>query len=189
MPKLILASQSPARKKLLEDLGIIVSVSPTDCDESHGQEAPSDIVNLLARRKLDAFKAMHPLYTLPVLTCDTLVFCDGNLIGKAATRKEAFSQLASFCGKTQAVFSGWALWYRDKLYSDTDIAYVTFKQLNCKIIDDYLDTKEWIGAAGSYRIQGRGKELVSEIVGDFTTVIGLPLSQISEILGTNCARL
>ena len=182
LPKIILASQSPARKRLLEDLGIAVTVIPTDCDESYEENTPGKVVTMLALRKLETFRKKYPRYTEPVLCCDTLVFCEGNLVGKAENREKAFAQLASFSGKTQSVHSGWALWYNNRVFSASDTAYVTFKDLDSKTIETYLALDEWVGAAGSYRIQGQGSSLVSKVEGDFATVIGLPLSQISEIL-------
>ncbi|AEV28484.1 MAF protein [Sphaerochaeta pleomorpha str. Grapes] len=182
LPKIILASQSPARKRLLEDLGIAVTVIPTDCDESYEENSPDKVVAMLALRKLETFRKRHPRYTDPVLCCDTMVFCGGKLIGKAENREEAFAQLASFSGKTQSVHSGWALWYNDQVLSASDTAYVTFKELTSETIESYLSCREWVGAAGSYRIQEQGSSLVRKVEGDFATVIGLPLSQISEIL-------
>ena len=85
--------------------------------------------------------------------------------------------------------SGWALWFNDTLYDGFDEATVIFKPLDEQMIEEYLDLGEWRGAAGSYRIQERGKELVQGVKGDIATVIGLPLLQISEILADNCARL
>jgi septum formation protein len=169
---------------LLENLGIEVTVMPTHCDESFEFTEPGKVVSSLALRKLEAFKQAHGYGMASVLCCDTLVFFEGKLVGKAESKEEAFSQLASFSGKTQSVHSGWALWYSNTLFSGSDTAYVTFKNLDEKTIEEYLDCNEWVGAAGSYRIQQRGGSLVSKVEGDFTTVIGLPLSQISEILLT-----
>ena len=186
--RVVLASQSIARKRLLEDLGLQVIVSPTDCDESHSPMAPGEVVQLLARRKLDAYRQSHMEYTLPVLCCDTLVWHNNHLIGKPSDRKIAKQQLQSFSGTPQLVYSGWALWYEESIFEGTDVATVHFKELSESIIESYLDTEEWRGAAGSYRIQEQGKFLIDHVEGDFATVIGLPLLQISEILNSNCAR-
>ena len=185
----ILASQSIARKKLLEDLGLHVETFPTDCDESHEEADPGQVVQLLASRKLDVYRKTHQEYTIPVLCCDTLVWYEGRLIGKPEDRKQAKEQLRAFSGKSQSVYSGWAIWYKKNIYAGTDTATVYFKDLSEAVIESYLDTNEWKGAAGSYRIQEKGKALIDHVVGDFTTVIGLPLLQISEILMLNCARL
>ncbi len=184
----VLASKSVARKKLLEDLGLVVTIEATHCDESHHESDPAQAVHLLAKRKMAEYMALHPQYEKAVITCDTLVSCDGMLIGKPANRQEARAQLHMFSNKAQVVHSGWALWYENRVYDGSDEAQVIFKALDASAIEEYLDLEEWRGAAGSYRIQQRGKELVRSVEGDIATVIGLPLLQISEILACNCAR-
>lgn len=183
-----LASQSVARKKLLEDLGLHVTTETTHCDETHQESDPAKAVHLLARRKLEGYMQIHSHYEGVVITCDTLVSCEGMIIGKPADREEAKAQLLLFSGKSQKVHSGWALWFNDKVYDGFDEALVIFKPLDEKTIETYLDLGEWRGAAGSYRIQEEGKALIHSVQGDIATVIGLPLLQISEILANNCAR-
>lgn len=184
----VLASKSVARKKLLEEMGLRVTIEPTHCDESHQETDPAKAVHLLAKRKMAGYMSLHPQYEKAVITCDTLVFCEGQLIGKPADRAQAKEQLRMFSNKAQVVHSGWALWYENTLYDGSDAAQVLFKALDDTTIEKYLELGEWKGAAGSYRIQERGKELVQCVEGDIATVIGLPLLQISEILGRNCAR-
>jgi len=184
----ILASQSVARKRLLEEMGLQVTVEPTHCDESHQETDPAKAVHLLAKRKLEGYMVLHSQYESAVITCDTLVSCENMLIGKPANRDEAKAQLHLFSNKAQVVHSGWALWFNDHVYDGSDEAQVFFKCLDDASIEEYLDLEEWKGAAGSYRIQERGKELVQSVQGDIATVIGLPLLQISEILACNCAR-
>jgi septum formation protein len=180
---LILASGSVARKALLESLGVTVKVCKTGCDETHDETDPARVTEMLAKRKLASFQDTHPLYEIPVLCCDTMISFQGSLIGKPKNRQEAFSQLSLFDGNMHEVHSGWALWYQEKVFSGTDLAEVSFKNLGPDRIASYLETEEWKGAAGSYRLQGAGRNLVEKIVGDEATVIGLPLLQISEILG------
>lgn len=182
LPKITLASQSVARKALLLSLGIEVTTYATHCDESHQEADPARAVALLSERKLDAFLAVHPDTSDPVLCCDTLIAFGGELIGKPSDCNEARNQLASFSGKAQEVHSGWALWYQGRKYGGSDKALVWFKSLDAHLIEKYLETGEWKGAAGSYRIQGEGRALIDHIEGDEATVIGLPLLQISEIL-------
>jgi septum formation protein len=80
------------------------------------------------------------------------------------------------------------MWFNNTMYDGFDEAHVFFKPLDEKAIEEYLDLGEWKGAAGSYRIQEKGKELIQRVEGDIATVIGLPLLQISEILSSDCAR-
>jgi septum formation protein len=182
LPKVILASQSVARKALLVSQGIEVTTYATHCDESHQESDPAKAVALLSERKLDAYMALHPGSAEPVLCCDTLIAFEGELIGKPSDQEEARNQLSSFSGKAQEVHSGWALWYEQRKYGGSDKALVWFKCLDEQLIETYLETGEWKGAAGSYRIQGEGRRLIDHIEGDEATVIGLPLLQISEIL-------
>lgn len=182
LPRLILASQSSARKELLQNLGIEVTSRPTHSDESHDLSDPNRVVLMLALRKLQAYRLSYPSYSLPVLCCDTLISFNGRLIGKPLNRKEAKSQLLAFSGNAQLVHSGWALWHESVTYSDTDQARVWFKNLDERAVEDYLDTLEWQGAAGSYRIQGAGKNLIDHVEGDEGTVIGLPVKQIFDTL-------
>ena len=185
----VLASQSVARKKLLKDLGMRVTIEPTHCDESHQEKDPAQAVHLLALRKMEGYRSVNARYEEPVITCDTLVSCEGMLLGKPSDRQEARAKLELLGNKSQVVHSGWALWFENTLYHGCDEATVLFKDLDEKTIEEYLDLGEWRGAAGSYRIQERGKELVEAVQGDIATVIGLPLMQISEILACDCARL
>lgn len=185
----VLASESIARKKLLEDLGLEVTIEATHLDESHQEKDPAKAVHLLAKRKMEGYRAVHHTYEGAVITCDTLVSCDSMLLGKPRDRKEARAQLQMLSNRSQKVHSGWALWFNDTLYDGFDEATVIFRALDEQTIEEYLDLGEWRGAAGSYRIQERGKELVQGFKGDIATVIGLPLLQISEILANNCARL
>lgn len=182
LPKVILASQSVARKALLEELGIEVVVHPTNCDETHELNNPSEVVAMLALRKLQAYQKEHPAYMLPVLCCDTLISFEGKLIGKPENRAEAKSQLLAFNAKLQEVHSGWALWYKQSIVTGVDRALVYFRHLDDQAIEKYLDTLEYKGAAGSYRIQGAGQSLVDHIEGDKGTVIGLPVNQLSRTL-------
>ena len=139
-------------------------------------------------RKLEAYQASNPSQTLPILAADTLILSSGMVVGKAHTRTEAFRQLRDFSGKTHEVHSGFALsliherFQSPLIFCGSDRALVAFNDLSDTMIDTYLDTEEWIGAAGSYRIQGLGKQLVSRIDGDFSTVVGLPINRISAIL-------
>jgi septum formation protein len=139
-------------------------------------------------RKLEAYLSSNPSQTLPILAADTLVLSSGMVVGKAQTRAEAFLQLRDFSGKTHEVHSGFALSLQNErfnsplIFNGSDRAVVEFNNLSDTEINTYLDTEEWIGAAGSYRIQGLGKHLVSRIDGDFSTVVGLPIDRISAIL-------
>jgi len=188
LPRLILASQSPARRRLLEERGCQLIVSPTDCDESHEGMEITQVVESLSLRKLQTYRDGSPQQSLPVLAADTLILQTNTVIGKAKTREEAFSQLRAFSGNSHEVYSGFALClvgtctHAPIIVNGSDRASVVFNELSDRDITTYLDTEEWIGAAGSYRVQGLGKHLISYIDGDYSTVVGLPINRISAIL-------
>jgi septum formation protein len=182
LPSLILASRSFARRSLLEAQGIIVFSEPVDSDESRPGLEAHQAVCVLARRKLEAYLTLHPCPQLPVLACDTLIAFNGIVVGKADTYSEAATQLQRFSGAVQTVHSAWALYYRGQILSGHDSAAVRFRALSEDDIARYLNTGEWEGAAGSYRIQGVGRTLIQGIAGDEAVVIGLPLKHLCQTL-------
>ncbi len=188
VPNIILASQSPARRLLLEERGCKVEVKPTFCDESHLSMNPRIVVQELAMRKLNAFIQIHGEPDEIVLCADTLIAFKGSLIGKATDIQEARLQLNNFSGSSHEVHSGYALYIPSdrnqtaRFFSGSDFATVIFDYLSVEQIDSYLDYGEWVGAAGSYRLQGMGNNLIASIVGDYCTVVGLPINKISAIL-------
>ncbi len=203
LPAIVLASASPARKVLLSDCGIDVTVVVTNTDERQQGTTPGEMVRAIAVSKMESY--LHQLNAaLPVVTCDTMISFGGRMIGKATSVEEARMQLSSFSNNTHEVVTGWALALQSLpegaaarlssygttlceiaghlVISGYDTAHVVFRNLSPQCIQDYLDCGEWKGAAGSYRIQLGGKELVDHIEGDWATVVGLPISQISAIM-------
>lgn len=181
---IILASNSPARYQLLRQAGFTVRVEPTHVEEVIHICDPCSCVADIARQKMHSYleKEPHPAY--PVLTVDTMIFFDGRIIGKPANRNEAYTMLSGFSGTSHSVYSGACIY----IPSDHDEHYVTkastitFHALCDEEIENYLDTDEWIGAAGGYRIQGSGISLISSLEGDYLNVMGLPLIEIFGIL-------
>jgi len=182
----VLASASPARKQILLDEGLNVITRPTDSDESlSGLESLSieDKIITLAKRKLSSYEKQYGLSNLPVLCCDTLVYFNENLVGKAQNIAEAKKTLLSFSAKEQKIYTGYSLYLPNKgIFDGCDEASAIFNTLDEKIVDDYLKCEEWIGAAGSYRIQGKGNSLINHTLGDFNTIVGLPLLRISALI-------
>lgn len=180
--QVILASGSPTRKWLLETSGIKVIVRKTDAEEIDNLPSVKDIAIENARLKMN--EAEKTSSDLPVVTADTIIDFNGKAVGKAATRAEAKQQLSMFAGKTQTVWTGMVISYRGKRYESIDSGDVTFRPLSEKEIDTYLDTGEWIGAAGSYRIQKKGAEIIDRIIGDSDAVAGLSLKSFFSIIKT-----
>ena len=188
MTEVILASQSVARKWLLENEGIKVHVMPTGIDEHSDKKDPLGHVEDLAMQKMDRFLKEHPRPSLPVICCDTMIVFEGELIGKAHSIGEARAMLRRFSGREQVIACGYAFFWQGRVYHGSDIAHVRFKALSDKDIDAYLATGEWEGAAGAYRIQWKGKSLVESTEGSEATMLGLPQEKIFAIIGADCAR-
>jgi septum formation protein len=176
MQNLILASSSPRRKELLENLQITFEVASSNVDESYDPDAsPEEIVMELAFRKAQAISDQHPGSF--IIGSDTVVVSDGNVLGKPKDKIEAFSMLKSLSGKTHSVFTGVSILAPGeeiKFYVKTD---VVFWELSDDEINSYISTGEPFDKAGAYGIQGFGSVLVKEISGDYFAVVGLPVSR------------
>lgn len=183
-PRIVLASQSPNRLLLLRDAGIDVTARPQDVDESYPSSDPDSVVSHISRIKLNSYMASNEFESGTVaICCDTMVLFEGRLLGKPHSREEAYNMLKEFSGKEQKVLSGYSLYIPGKgAVSGTDESTVYFEKLSEKDIQDYLDTEDYIGAAGSYRIQRSGYALVERIEGSWTNVVGLPFERIIEEL-------
>lgn len=184
MKNIILASNSIARLQLLKAKGFNVVVHPTEIDEQSTKTSPEEIVEDLALKKLDAYLKKHPKPTSSVVLCaDTLIFFDNELIGKAKDATEAYETLKKLSGKMHQIYSGFAMYIPNVgIKSGYDVVDIQFKRLTDLIVMNYISTKEWEGAAGCYRIQGKGSSLVDRINGDFNVAVGLPLKVISDLI-------
>lgn len=155
---------------------------PTWANEEHSLSAADEVVTLLARRKLEAALSQNGQARLPLLACDTTIAIDGMLIGKPSSIEEARLQLHRLRAGIQEVWSAWVLYQDGSLIGGADVARVRFKDLSDDEIESYLALGEWMGAAGSYRIQGRGTRLIASIEGDECVVTGLPVRQMKRVL-------
>ena len=184
MPSLILASSSPNRKALLEKGGIHVDTFAPEADESRIGDTPDEKVEGIAKRKIMAYIS-SPAYdeNRLAIAADTLVLFGNELLGKPRDRNEADAILHRLSGNKQTVISAAAVKLpgRDAIII-SDRADVIFRPLSDEEIEEYLDTGEWQGAAGGYRLQKTGYTLIDYIDGDWTTVVGLPLKKIIEII-------
>lgn len=184
---LILASASPRRQELLEEAGITFRIDPPDIPEwdaaSHPELSPAELVQANARRKAQAVATRHP--NLPVLAADTLVCCEGRILGKPADQAEAARMLAWLGGRTHEVLTGVAL--RDPaartLREHVARTRVTFRPLEPAGIAAYLAKVHVLDKAGAYALQEHGFDLIERLEGSRTNVIGLPM----EIIAPWCA--
>jgi septum formation protein len=172
-PPLVLASTSPQRRAILEQLGVPFEVvEPAYEEESDGHPVEHAAGKA---RSVDAGDR-------PVLGVDTVVFCHGELIGKPRDAADAERMLETLSGTTHEVVSGICLrtpeW--EELHRETTL--VTFRPLSQRDIAHYLASGEWQGRAGAYAIQGLGASLVERIEGDYLNVVGLPGALLVRLL-------
>lgn len=172
--RLVLASASPQRKAILEQLGVDFTVQPADVEELTSGD-PARVVVENALRKARGVEGGL------VLGCDTEVVLDGRIYGKAADEGQAESYLRELSGRTHAVHSGIALRVGGSEQTGSAVTLVTFRALSDREIGWYLATGEWHNRAGAYAIQGRGSALVERIEGDFWNVVGLPVPKLLEL--------
>ena len=178
---LLLASTSPQRRAILEQLGLPFDVVAPRYEESPlpGAE-PIDLVreHALAKARSVASEAGER----PVLGVDTEVVLDGRIYGKPATAQEAEAMLEALAGRTHDVVSGLALVTPGWEAVAHDETRVTFRPLTPRDLAAYVASAEWEGRAGGYAVQGRGAALVRRIDGDYLNVVGLPAAVLVRLL-------
>ncbi|HEY7018836.1 MAG TPA: Maf family protein [Gaiellaceae bacterium] len=175
-PPLILASTSPRRREILDQLAIPFDVVAPSYEEADGDPVAHAVGK--ARSVLDGTDDR------PVLGCDTEVLCDGRLYGKAEGEAEAEEMLESLAGKTHEVVSGLALITPAWEEVHREVTRVTFRPLTARELAHYVASREWEGRAGAYAIQGLGASLVERIEGDYLNVVGLPAALLVRLLVT-----
>lgn len=182
--RLVLASNSPRRKSLLEEMGLAFEVLGTDVDESLSEElSPEETVQTLATRKARAAAALVKEDDI-VLGADTVVSFGGEIFGKPRDREDARRMLTSLSGTTHEVYTGVCLCQGKKSLSAAVCTKVTFAPVSEAEIETYLSCFNPLDKAGAYGIQDAGGLFVSRIDGDFYNVIGLPLSMVNRLLKT-----
>ena len=170
----ILASASPRRKELLEQIDCCFRIETADTEEAGGEGmTPSELVMKNAHLKAAAVAALHP--DIPVLGADTVVSLDGNIYGKPRDREHAIEMLTSFSGRAHQVMTGIALAWQGRIWQAYETTEVVFAPLSAASITRYVDTGEPADKAGAYGIQGRAAVFVEQIRGSYSNVVGLPL--------------
>ncbi len=176
---IILASNSPRRKEILESLGYKFRIAPSDIDENINLKGEKLVCELAKRKALRIFEYNKDSI---VIGSDTIVYYDGKVYNKPKSEEECYFMLKSLSGKTHEVITGVYLASSKECISFYDKAYVTFKNLSDEEIFDYIKTKEPFDKAGGYAIRGIGSKLISEYKGDFYTIMGLPKDLVNSHL-------
>ena len=183
---LLLASTSPQRRAILEQLGLPFDVIAPRYEEHDPPDAdPVDLV--LAHAQGKARSVARDAGGRPVLGVDTTVVCRGRVYAKANSPKEAAVMVEALGGTTHEVVSGLCLLTSAWEELHTETTHVTFRALTGRDIAAYVASGEWEGRAGAYAIQGRGAELVERIDGDYLNVVGLPASLLVRLLADRFA--
>jgi septum formation protein len=177
-PPLVLASTSPQRRAILEQLGV-----PFEVVAPQYEEVGVDPVE----HAVGKARSVETGDERPVLGIDTIVSCGGRVLGKPRAADEAEAMLEFLGGKTHEVVSGLCLRTSAWEAVGSDVTRVTFRALTPRDLAWYVGSGEWEGRAGAYAIQGRGAALVERIEGDYSNVVGLPAALLVRLLAERFA--
>jgi septum formation protein len=183
-PDIYLASTSPRRRELLEQIGIgfeMLAVSVEECRAT--DETPVAYVQRVALAKAQAGWAVLGARSVrPVLGADTEVVIDGDVLGKPQDREHGLAMLARLSGRTHEVLSAVAVVAGARVLTRLSRSTVSFRVMTAEECAAYWETGEPLGKAGGYAIQGRGALFVAELHGSYSGVMGLPLCETGELL-------
>jgi septum formation protein len=179
-PPLLLASTSPQRRAILEQLGIPFEARAPRYAEHDPPDA--DAVELVREHAVGKARSVAPGDERPVLGVDTVVRLGGRLFGKPGRPDEAGEMLDALSGETHEVVSGLCLRAPGWEVVEHDVTSVTFRALAARDLASYIAAGEWEGRAGGYAIQSRGASLVERIEGDYLNVVGLPAALLVRLL-------
>ena len=181
--KIYLASTSPRRKQLLEQIGIDFETIDVDINETwDGREPAKTYVKRIALEKARAAKSKIQ-NNLPVLAADTSVVLANLILGKAETKEDAINMLEQLSGRTHHVYTAVALITETEQVC-LNISHVSFRPLSKSDSLEYCETEEPLGKAGAYAIQGKAAAFIERLEGSYSGVMGLPLYEVAEILKT-----
>lgn len=185
MRNIILASQSPRRRELLQQIGLEFTVIASHIDESKlAIDSPSELAMALAYQKgqaiADQFKDSNSL----IISADTLVVCEGKILNKPSSDADAYEKLSLLNGKFHEVLTGLCVIDLpvNTSYCDYESTRVYFRNLNEQEIRAYVAKQEGRDKAGAYGIQGLGALLIDRIEGSYSNVVGLPLTNLYLLL-------
>lgn len=179
---IILASASPRRKQLLEQVGCKFSVITSDVNEDNQLSMPPHQLAVYhARAKASAVAGLAGCNDV-VIGADTIVVVDGQVFGKPNDDFTARQMLTKLAGRSHFVITGLAVVGNGRVWTDFARTEVTIQELTAAQIDRYIATGEPLDKAGAYAIQGLGALLVERIEGCYTNVVGLPLSNLARLL-------
>ena len=175
---LILASNSPRRKEIMELVGLKFKVIPSSYDENPN-DWPKEIEKIpevLAINKATDVSLNNPNDI--VIGSDTIVVINDCILGKPHSKEDAFEMLKKLSGNTHKVITGVCIKSSEKIVSFSSVSEVEFYDIEDAEIYEYIGTNEPMDKAGAYAIQGKGAKFIKSINGDYYTIVGLPIAQI-----------
>ena len=184
--RVVLASKSPRRKEILENLGLKFDIVVADADESCDIADPAGRVSALAALKGRAVKDIlldsGEIDDTLIIACDTLVYSSGEFLGKPEGREDARRMIKMLSGKAHSVLSGLYVCYGDKEFASAAETRVIFDDMTDAEIEAYIDSNEPYDKAGGYAVQGLASLYVSGLEGDYFNVVGLPVNLLYKTL-------
>ena len=182
LPNIILASKSARRKEILEHLGLKPTVIVSGADENVSESlTPERFVEEVSLRKAEAVKPLCRENDL-IIASDTVVYCNGRILGKPHDEKEALEMLSLLSGTTHKVTSGLAIIHKGKTVLSHETTEVTFRKISDAEALAYVRTNEPYDKAGGYGIQDRASVFTERICGDYLNVVGLPVFRLFSVL-------
>ena len=184
----VLASKSPRRSEILQNLGILFEVVTAETDERSDVTDPEALVELLSRRKGEAVAALlrergELTADTVILSSDTVVALDGEILGKPQDRADAERMLRSLSGRRHRVISGVCLISGERIALSHEVTEVEFDEIPEASLSRYLDSDEPYDKAGAYAIQGRASAWIRGIHGCYFNVVGLPVHCLNRLHG------
>lgn len=182
---IILASGSPRRRELLEQIGVRIQVCPSHVEERVTSQIPQEVVLELSAQKAEDIAAQSPVGSI-ILGADTVVASEGKILGKPKSHQEAREMIQGLQGKTHEVYTGVTLILREEgkmsgtsFYEKTQVHVFP---MTPEEIQAYADSEEPMDKAGAYGIQGRFAAYIQGISGDYANVVGLPVGRVYQEL-------
>lgn len=187
MEPIILASASPRRQEILKNLKIPYQViMPNIIENNTSEKNPAELTEYLAKLKVQSVvHSLPPKQVIPwILGADTIISIGGKNLGKPTGPEDAFEFIKMIQGRTHSVYTSLALYNGVKKTTaiKTAVTKVTFAPMTQKEIEAYIETGDWHGAAGGYRIQGMASCFITKIEGTQSCVVGLPIFELYDIL-------
>jgi septum formation protein len=178
----VLASASPRRAKLLQQMGVEFEIKPVDIDETPlNNEAPAQYVKRLAMHKAQAARAFYLQGDKVIVGSDTSVILEGEILGKPDSKQHGLSMLKKLSGRTHEVMTAVAVLGKFESCI-VNVSCVTFATVDDKSLEWYWNTGEPKDKAGAYAIQGKAAAFITRLEGSFSGVMGLPLYETIQLL-------